>query len=244
MNLEIGFSQRIQFQWLEHTANLMMTNTPKQEIKQSLQELLLDKISVGGNAKRGNRDKAITILMKIWVRVRDPLIPLRDDGLSLLQRLPQDQHIAVHWGMCMAVYPFFEQAASQVGRLLRLQESAAISQVQRRIQEKYGQRETVIQALRRIIRVFRDWGVIQNGSQKGMYDIGKTHALEDPELIQWLVEATLISSGNTTASLKELLQKPSLFPFNITPVASHQFNQSPRLEIMQHSLDQELVMLQ
>lgn len=48
------------------TANLAVA--VEASICNVLQELLEDKLSVGGNAKRGNREKAIAILMKIWVR--------------------------------------------------------------------------------------------------------------------------------------------------------------------------------
>ena len=58
----------------------------------------------------------------------------------------------VHWCMCTVVYPFFGTVADAVVRLLRLQGSAGAAQVQRRLRERLGERETVARAARRIWR--------------------------------------------------------------------------------------------
>ena len=105
----------------------------------ALSERLREKLSVGNDPERGNRDKAITILTKIWVRVPKELRTLRDEGLGLLQRLDGNDRMLVHWCMCMAVYPFFGTVADATGRLLRLQGTAAAAQVQRRIREQLGE---------------------------------------------------------------------------------------------------------
>ncbi len=60
--------------------------------------------------------------MKIWVRPPRDLHPLQREGLKLLSHLPRGDHIAVHWGMAMAVYPFWGAVATHVGRLLRLRQ--------------------------------------------------------------------------------------------------------------------------
>ena len=73
----------------------------------------------------------------------------------------------VHWCMCMAVYPFFGTVADAVGRLLRLQGTAGAAQVQRRLRERFGERETVARAARRILRAYIDWGVLSETDEKG-----------------------------------------------------------------------------
>ena len=147
---QIGFSQRIRLEWLEKTASLILAGNDKHVINNILQEFLKDKLSIGGNAKRGNREKAITILMKIWVNVPRGFEAFRDEGLNLIKKLSRENHIAIHWGISMAVYPFWGAVAASVGRLLRLQGTAAASHIQRRVREKYGERETVSRAARRV----------------------------------------------------------------------------------------------
>ena len=104
---QIGFSQRVRLEWLEKTANLVLAGNDEAPIYNALQELLEDKLSVGGNARRGNREKVITILMKIWVRPPRDLHPLQREGLKLLSHLPREDHPPrTVWGVAMVVYRF------------------------------------------------------------------------------------------------------------------------------------------
>ena len=242
-NSQVGFSQRIQLEWLEHTANLVLAGSGKEEVEKALQELLQGQLSIGGNAKRGNREKAITILLKIWVTVPKSLKPLRDDGLKLLQRLPLNEHLAVHWGMSMAVYPFWGAVAGVTGRLLRLQETVSAAQVQRRVREQLGERETVARAARRILRAFIDWGVLEESSKKGTYKLGPVQRVTDNELFSWLIEAALISTGDSTATLKSLKESTSLFPIRLEAGSIGGSSGVQRIELFQQGSNEDMVVL-
>src|SRR6266545_1787373 len=222
----IGFSQRVRLEWLEHTANYVLAGNEKSALNEALQELLREKISVGGQAIRGNREKIITILLKVWVTVPRELESLRLDGLDLIRRLPRTEHVAVHWGMVMASYPFWAGVAAQV---------------QRRVREQYGERETVSRAARRVLRSFLDWGVLSETTVKGVYSSGISQAIDDPQLLSWLIEATLRARANGSVPLKELIESPSLFPFRLN--SSHAeglVSASSKLEILRHGLDDNL----
>ena len=241
---QIGFSQRIRLEWLQHTANLILAGNGNDAVNSSLQELLKDKVSVGGKAVRGTREKVITILMKIWLNVPGKLETLRDDGLELLKDLPRKNHTAVHWGQACAVYPFWVAVAANIGRLLRFQGTAAAAHVQRRVREQYGERETVSRAARRVISSFVDWGVLTGTKEKGIYNQGDTYAIDDPKLIAWLIEASLHARSNGSAAIKDLLDSPSLFPFRLMHVPTeHLVSMSPRLDLLRHGLDDNLLML-
>jgi hypothetical protein len=241
--MQIGFSQRVQLDWLEQTAALMIAGQTRAQITTVLQELLHDKLSVGGTAQRGNREKAITILLNIWVSVPRGLQPLRDDGLDHLQRLLLNDHLTLHWGMTMAVYPFFGVVAETVGRLLRLQGTCAAAQIQRRIREQLGERETGARAARRILRCFVDWGVLQETQQKGVYRTLPVRVVQDKRLTAWLVEAALRASCTDKRTLKMIVQTPALFPFSLAPLYVADLADHPRLELFRHSLDEDMVAL-
>lgn len=50
--------------------------------------------------------------------------------------------------------------------------------------------------------------------------------------------------ANGSAAIKDLLDSPSLFPFRIMHVsAEHLVSMSPRLDLLRHGLDDDLVML-
>ena len=235
---QIGFSQRVRLEWLEQTANLVLAGNDKTAVNDALQELLKDKVSIGGQAERGNREKIITILLKAWLTVPSKLESLRVEGLELLKRLPRRDHLVIHWGMVMAVYPFWSGVAVQVGRLLRLQGSAAAAHVQRRVREQYGERETVSRAARRVLRSYLDWGVLQESGTKGIYTAGTILAVDDSRLIAWLAEASLHARANGSARLTDLLESTSLFPFRLKRTAAESFLMaSPMLECIRHNMD-------
>ena len=241
----IGIDRVIQMEWLVKTASLVIDGTDNTTIK----NILMDDIKGNFRAKevsaRGAIDKTITILMRTWIGSNNnELKPLREDGMELLKRYPRIHHIIIHWGMITSTYPFWQCVAMQTGRLLRLQGTASTTQIQRRIREQFGQRETVTQATSRALRSFLNWGVINETETKGVYSIGTTLEVSDPELIAWLLEASLYGVTDKVSPLKDLIGSPSLFPFQIKPInAEILVSASSRLDYLRHGMDEDLLML-
>ena len=244
-NVQIGFSQRIRLEWFEETAKLVLAGNDKSTINDSLQNILQDKVSVGGKSVRGNREKVITILLKSWLTVPRELESLRDKGLEVFKELPVKDHIVLHWGMVLANYPFWGKVANHTGRLLKLQSTAAAAHVQRRVKEDYGERETASRAARRVLRSFIDWGVLNETGEKGLYSQGKTYTVEKNKLIAWLAEAFLHGNENNSIPIKDLLESPSLFPFKLKYISAEQIvANSQHLDVLRHGLDDDLLMLE
>jgi len=240
---EIGMSQRVRLEWFEHTAQLVLAGLGRTEIEAELKALLQDKLSVGGSAVRGNREKVITILVRTWVAVDDDLRLLRKDGLQLIRTLPPREHLAVHWGMVMAAYPFWGVVAETAGRLLRLQGTVGAAEVQRRVRELKGERETVARAGRRVLRAFNDWGVLSDSQGKGIYKPAPLVQITTRRLALWLIEGALLASGARSASLASLLSSPVLFPFALESSLVGASIRHSRLEFARHAFDEELVVL-
>jgi hypothetical protein len=237
----VGFSQRLQLAWLEHTAALVLAGHTRDHIVTTLQALLRHELSVGGTAQRGNREKAITMLLQIWVATPRHLRPFRDEGLAHVQRLPVDDRIAVHWGMAMAVYPFFGAVAEAVGRLVRLQGTCAAAHVQRRIREQLGERETVARAVRRTLRCFVDWSTLLETGERGVYQAAPARPVQDKKLAVWLTEAALLTSRVHTGVLTALAQAPALFPFHLASPYAVDLAGHSRLESFCHGLNEDIV---
>ena len=243
VSMQIGFSQRIQLEWLEQTAQLFLGESSRSQIENALHDILRDRLSVGSNARRNSREKAITILKKIWVTVPKQRESFRDDAVNLLKQLPESSHLPIHWGMSMSAYPFFGVVAEAVGRLFRLQSEISSSQIQRRIKEELGERETVARAARRILRCFVDWGVLQDTGKKGIYRAAPRLPVKDKRLKSWLIEAALISCEFKSLPLRNVFEKPVFFPFKIKQITSRELESNYRLDFFRHGLDEDMVTL-
>lgn len=241
-NQQIGFSQRIRLDWLEYTTNLVLAGNSRDDIVVALGERLREQLSVGNDPERGTRDKAITILIKVWVAVPKEIQTLRDEGLDLLQSLNANDRMVVHWCMCMAVYPFFGTVAEATGRLLRLQGTAAAVQVQRRVREQLGERETVSRATRRVLRAFIDWGALLETNEKGIYRGTAKHAVDDLPLVIWVIKAVLFARGEKLQAAPGLLRCPYLFPFDIVSPPIKDLEGCRAFEITRHGLDHEVLL--
>lgn len=241
---QVGLDRLARLEWLERTASLVLAGNDAPTIKSVLQEDLGASFRSSATEVRGSLNKTITILQKVWGNPPCEIDTLHTDGLELLTRIPPREHTPIHWGMLMAAYPFWSSVATQVGRLLRLQGSAAAAQVQRRIREQYGERETVARRARYVLRSYLDWGVLQETGAPGVYQAAPSYVVNDPQLVAWLAEAALWARSNDAAPLRELLEGPSLFPFQLAPMSPESLaSLAPRLEILRHGLDDDLVML-
>jgi len=241
---QIGIDRIVRLKWLEKTLFLVLAGNQDAVIRESLREYIKESFRSDSLYKRGAIDKTITILRKVWARVPSDLVSFRDDGLQLAENTKNTQRIALHWAMITAVYPFWNSVAIHTGRLLRLQGSIIAAQVQRRVKEQYGERQTASRATQRVLRSMIDWSVLRDTNEKGIYRKGEQFSLDNPRLVAFMVEALLRSTPNGTAPIKELLNSPSLFPFLMPHFPAEKIaSLSPRLEVLRHGLDEELLMV-
>lgn len=241
---QIGLDRLVRLAWLEKVANLALAGNDAKTIKVILQDELAGAFRSANKEVRGSLDKTITILLKTWLMPQKDFETLRLEGLELMKQTPLNERMLIHWGMIAAVYPFWSSVAAQIGRLLRLQGTVTAIQIQRRIREQYGERETVSRRARYIIRSFLDWGVIQETNTKGIYKSENTLAVDNIQLISWLVEASLYARSNGAVPLKDLIDSPALFPFQIKSVRAESLVAiSSKLDFLRHGLDEELIML-
>ena len=237
----IGYNRTVRLRWLDETVDLFLAGMSEADIHEVLSDRLKDELSVGSTAPRGSREKTITILMKTWVRVPPPFRALRKDGVHLLQGVRRSERLPLHWGMTMAVYPFWRVVADVTGRLFRLQGTAAPMQVQRRVKELLGEREAVARSARYVLRAFADWGVIVDSAKKGEYSPSRPFPVMDSKWAVWLLESTVVSAPDGVSDFRSLVNAPCLFPFQIGRIVPEQLAESGRLEVVRHSLEETVV---
>ena len=239
----IGYNRTVRLRWLDQVVDLILAGQDEEEIHQILSEMLREQLSVSSTAKRGSREKTITLLIKTWLRVPAHLVAFRNEGLELFKSATKPDRLVLHWGMTMAAYPFWRSVADATGRLFRLQATASANQVQRRMKEVYGEREVVSRSARYVLRAFADWGVIQNTKPQGTYVACETVCVDGASLAAWLLEGAMYGCITPSADWKTLLQSPALFPFQLQSVRSDLMARSGRIEVVRHSIGDELLVL-
>jgi len=242
---QIGFSsQLLRLEYMRYVGNLVASGSSINEVRDELSRYLLERLSGGNRSNRGSRQKLTTILINTWAKVQQQRKYFHRDGILLFGMLESNQQIAVHWGLITAAYPFWAAVAQVTGRLLRLQGYVTSIQVSRRVKEAYGDREIVSRATRTVLRSYVDWEVLAEAKEKGVYNQRRIYSIDDPKLISWLIEASLHARSNGSAGIKDLLDSTSLFPFRLVHVSAKQLvSMSPRLDLLRHGLDDDLVML-
>lgn len=241
---QVGIDRLVRLDWLKQAAMLASTEKPLSEIRPILTEFLEPFFPNSAKDVRGSMDKTITILLCTWRSVPPALEAFRKAGVDLLHSLKPDRHLPVHWGMVSAVYPFWYNVAVQAGRLLKLQGFVSISQVQRRMKEQYGERETVFRRVRYVIRSFVDWNVLSEIVEKGTYGKGTVIEIDSPLSAAWLVESALHAQFKDSASLKDIFESPAFFPFKIERFSGSQLaSATRRLDTIRQGLDEEMIMV-
>lgn len=239
-NRTIGFDRRIRHDWLDATADWAAKGLAAPDIRANLEHFLEGKV-VSAN-KDGARRKTITVLLHIWVLIPERLRPLRDAGLAILRRGSASVRLPLHWGMCMASYPFFGAVTGKIGRLLRLQDSVTLEQVRRRIVEEWGDTERVHRSVRHVVQTLRDWRLLIPKDRSGSYITVSPRPVTDVILQAWLIEAYLLSSGAGMIPFRQVTLSSSLFPFSLD-LSIKGLGSNPRLEVFHQGLAESFVML-
>ncbi len=232
----IGFDRRLRQEWLDAIASQQTSGATVPELWKFGRSLLRSEYPAD-EARR----KTLTVLFHLWVDVPAKAVALRDGACKLFPELEPRQRLALHWGLGLATYPFFRDAADAAGRLLALQESVSLAQIQRRLAERWGQRSTAERAAQRIVRSWIDWGVLRESTQPGTYTAEKPIEVGAP-LAAWVIEAVLVGADAESQVIAQVRKAPQLFPFDIK-VSAHELRRASCLVVHRQGLDGDVVML-
>ncbi len=231
----IGFDRRLNKEWLDAAAALVAEGRPVPELREQLKQLLAP--AQGAEAMQ----KTLCVLGRLWWTAPKDLAPMQSRALGLLPEVGPSQRIAIHWAMCMAVYPFFLDTARLIGRLLSLQGEVKLHQLEMRIAELWGDRETIPRAVQRITRSMVQWGVLRDTEQVGVYRPTSPVSVTG-DLGALLVEGLLRSQTDGGLTSEQVYGHPALFPFEVE-IRPYELRQRPEFEVFRQGVDMEFILL-
>ncbi|MDM8515664.1 hypothetical protein QUF76_05645 [Desulfobacterales bacterium HSG16] len=242
---KIGMKQVIRIEWMNKVTSMLLSDMPEAGIRQELDEYLSTQKPSGGQGTRGKITYKMAIgILSSWFSPDQELVDFRNDALKLARKLPEDKWLPLHWAVISAQYPFWFNAAKQVGRLLNLQEKITQKQIFNRLKAQYGDRETVARNARYAIRSFVAWGVIKDSSRRGCYEKGEIFSIEDREMITTLLEGGLLAAEEGKGYASVLFNSPGFFPFDMLTMTGAVIAQhSSRIDVVRFGIDDELLKL-
>jgi len=208
----IGFDRKIELEWIDYTAELVSKDLPESEIR----EKLVQKLSVYGlgSSKGGALSKTITVLTRLWLNVPDDIIPLRDKAIDLYKSASNDDKVGLYICLAITNYPFFFDVMTQIGRLLKLQDSFSSKQVSRRIVEKWGDTQRVKRSVGHVLQTLKLWDVIEPLQKISLYRNSKNSYLPRKK-IQSFIEDSLRITLENKISIRESNSHPAMFFLSI-----------------------------
>ena len=204
----IGFDRKIELEWIDYTADLVSKGLPESEIRKKL----IQKLSVYGLglSKGGAQSKTITVLTHLWLNVSEDIIPLRDKAIDLYKSASNDEKVVLHICLAITNYPFVFDVMTQIGRLLKLQDSFSSDQITRRIVEHWGDTQRVKRSVGHVLQTLKLWEVIEPLQKISLYRNSKNSSLPRKK-IQSFIEDSLRITLENNFSIGESNSHPAIF---------------------------------
>lgn len=235
MTAVVGFDRKIKLEWLDAFADRVAQDQDPTKLRSYLHETL-----AADHPAETARGKTVTVLMRIWSHIPEEHRPIREQAFELLGTINSKDRIWLHWGMCLMAYPLFNDSATAIGRLLKLQDDFTLGQLHRRLIQSWGERATVNRAYQRVIRSMVDWHTLTDTGEKGHFASAPQRSTRSKRLQVWLLRAVHTAQNKELVEANELLTLPCMFPFKIT-AGKADLRGSKEFELHRQGLDMDMV---
>lgn len=187
----IAFNRRLRASWLEEGLRLLADGSDGSQWVERMEDLV--KVDISG---KDSIAKSMRYLRHIWTEPGEA-DAMRDEAVAIYRsKTTSGTAIILSWGMAIATYPFLNDVASTLGRMLRVQPEVKLEQLLRKLTETYGERETVRRSGRYALGFITDFGFVTRTSGAGCYILGNPIKI-DPALSGWFVRAWFKATANT-----------------------------------------------
>lgn len=228
----VGFDRFIRREWLDHALETVLTGASLQQI-----ETLVSEEIQGQESAR----KTIQVLNRWWFREYPQTKDLRKRALHLAMEMPTEEWLLLHWGMALVNFPLFHLTAETIGRLLRLQGQFKKQDITQRVLETHANIGTIPRAVARIIQSLHEWEILER--RKGVYTANKVYPIKNDKALEWFMEILIRAAHRDSWDLRDLVQAPETFPFELPSHTTRIARQSEYLITQYEGINREIVLL-
>ena len=229
----IGFDRYLQLSWCSAALEVALGDKSIDQAKEEIASVL-----TGNESRR----KTFDILKRLWISPLQNNVEFAGRGATLYEAIGQSTLGPLNWGCAIATYPFFGHVSEITGRLISLQGDCSVKEVQRRIAEIFGDRDSVSRAVSRVLQSQENWGMIERVEKGKRLVRLPSIALKNDKLVAWLVEAAL-RYQRKAISLGSLQSQAVLYPFVLDQRLGYLVSNSPMLEVRSEGPSNQFVAL-
>lgn len=234
---QVGFDRFIAYAWVEYALDLAISETNDSERRTVLKNWLQTQMK-GIDAAR----KTYNLLARIWFVNYPETAHLRAEALQMAPEVTQAERMALHWGMCLANFRFFSDAAIIAGRLIRLQGEFTLPVLQQRLLEQRSNQGTIPRSVARIIQSLKDWQVITQSADASYLSCAPL-VITHTGLVDFLFAASLQHKEKQAWAMMDVLRFPELFAFDLACNGVYALRNSNLLSIQREGSNQEIITL-
>ena len=220
----VGFDRFIAFHWAEFALDLAAHSPLPTETQVKALKEYLSAFMTGNDAAR----KTANVLTRLWLNSYPELMEHRTQALGYYPEADVSDHLLLHWGMSLAVFPLFRDVTIQMGRLFSIQGYFHRKDIHNRLMEKYGNLSTLPRSIDRIIQTLQDWKAIQQQKQ-GQFQ-HQSYQCKNQNLEHWLISTTIYATPQKRIALSDLYRMPELFAFELNDDVRLKLSTSTRIE--------------
>jgi hypothetical protein len=198
----LGIDRFLALRWVDMALEMRMVTDATSSARKQFRAWLSQEIE--GNV---SADKTAYQINRIWLIDDDPFDNLRKMAIS--NGLANDHRYrpVLHFGLAINVFPLFVEVCKATGRLLNLQPTCTNHDIVQRVQEKFGNPESVKRASRRVLQTLFDWGLLID--RDGSISI-QEFTITDQLIIEWLITALITSQSTDKIPLVDVVKVPEL----------------------------------
>ena len=230
----VGFDRYVERAWMDRAAELVLDGNHLNDVNEKLEEYLLSFIN-GETSRRNTKN----VLTATWVKSPEAESAFKQEAVALFARANNQEQLIIHYGMCVATYPFFLSLSKILGRLFKLQDEVSNAEFYRRVIETLGDRESIKRAAARYLQSLIEWGLIKQPGKAVVKPVAKIQ-VSSSELINWLYASILYSSDRDQLSIDNITSDPVWYPFEILP-GYFDLAKSQLIQVVHQSTETSLV---
>lgn len=234
----IAFNRRLRSIWLEEGLRLRAEGVDEVQWLERMEDLVrVD------NKGKDSIQKSMRYLRHIWSDTSGE-DPLRTDAIRLYKEAPNHEAAQVlSWGMAIATYPFLNEVAATVGRMLKVQPELKLEQLLRKLSETHGEKESVRRSARYSLGLIHDLGFVRRTESFGCYELTPTRRIAPHSIASWFVQAWFRTMSNDgLVDRATMNDAPSLAFFDAPALIASGLQQGV-LEAQRLSYNQEFLKL-